>query len=56
MKGAWLLFTIICAALYVLPLSAQTQSNEKKLIWKSVGFAIVKFNDEAPKSWNIYHT
>ena len=21
-----------------------------------MGFAIVKFNDEAPKSWNIYHT
>ncbi len=56
MKGAWLLFTTICAALYVLTLSAQTQSSEKKLLWKSVGFAIVKFNDEAPKSWNIYHT
>ena len=24
--------------------------------WKSVEFAIVRFNDEAPKSWNIYHT
>src|SRR5713226_10065665 len=36
--------------------SAQTQPSEKKLLWKSVGFAIVKFNDEAPKSWNIYHT
>ena len=34
----------------------QSQSSEKKLLWKSVGFAIVKFNDEAPKSWNIYHT
>jgi len=36
--------------------SAQSQSSEKKLLWKSVAFAIVKFNDEAPKSWNIYHT
>jgi len=36
--------------------TAQSQSSEKKLVWKSVGFAIVKFNDEAPKSWNIYHT
>jgi hypothetical protein len=26
------------------------------VLWKSVGFAIVKFNDVAPKSWNIYHT
>jgi hypothetical protein len=36
--------------------SAQSQPSERKLLWKSVGFAIVKFNDEAPKSWNIYHT
>src|SRR5260221_5607484 len=39
-----------------LPLQVQSQSNEKKLVWKSVSFAIVKFNDQAPKSWNIYHT
>ena len=36
--------------------TAQSQPSEKKLLWKSVGFAIVRFNDEAPKSWNIYHT
>jgi len=40
----------------VSSLQAQSPSSEKKLLWKSVGFAIVKFNDEAPKSWNIYHT
>src|SRR5437762_12397028 len=28
----------------------------EKTVWKSVAFAIVKFNDQAPKSWNIYHT
>jgi hypothetical protein len=28
----------------------------QKTVWKSVEFAIVKFNDEAPKSWNLYHT
>jgi len=28
----------------------------QKQVWKSVEFAIVKFNDEAPKSWNMYHT
>src|SRR5713226_3854938 len=27
-----------------------------KTRWKPVTFAIVKFNGEAPKSWNIYHT
>ena len=47
---------IISLAICCLPLLAPSQSSEKKLLWKSVGFAIVKFNDEAPKSWNIYHT
>ncbi len=27
-----------------------------KTFWKPVTFAIVKFDDQAPKSWNIYHT
>ncbi len=55
-KCAMVLFAVFCSAACALPLQAQSQSNEKKLLWKSVGFAIVKFNDEAPKSWNIYHT
>ncbi len=32
------------------------QAPSPKQLWKSVQFAIVKFNNEAPKSWNIYHT
>ncbi len=32
------------------------QAPSQKQLWKSVAFAIVKFNNEAPKSWNIYHT
>ena len=28
---------------------------EKKLAWKQVEFAILKFNDQPPKSWNVYH-
>ncbi len=48
-------FSIISLAICCLPLQALSQSTEKKLLWKSVGFAIVKFNDQAPKSWNIYH-
>ena len=28
---------------------------EKKQTWKPVPFAIVRFNEDAPKSWNIYH-
>lgn len=27
-----------------------------KIVWKSVGFAIVRYNDTAPKSWGLYHT
>ena len=56
MKGAWLLLSIFGSIVCALPLEGQSQSSEKKLLWKSVEFAIVKFNDEAPKSWNMYHT
>ena len=27
----------------------------KKLTWRPLAFAIVKFNEDAPKAWNIYH-
>ena len=39
------------AAALVLAVQAQA-----KLSWKPVEFAIVKINEEAPKSWNLYHT
>jgi hypothetical protein len=26
-----------------------------KLVWKPVEFAIVRYNDDAPASWNMYH-
>jgi len=26
-----------------------------KAVWKSVEFAIVRYNDDAPASWNMYH-
>jgi hypothetical protein len=47
-----LLLLTICA----LPLHARAQAVDKKSLWKSVPFAIVKFNDDAPKSWNMYHS
>jgi hypothetical protein len=37
-------------------LHAQAPEAAKPMEWKSVSFAIVRFNDEAPQSWNIYHT
>ena len=27
----------------------------EKAVWKPVQFAIVRYNDDAPASWNIYH-
>ena len=36
--------------------SVCAQVQPQKQLWKSVEFAIVKFNDEAPKSWSLYHT
>ncbi|HEY2461253.1 MAG TPA: hypothetical protein VGI16_10600 [Candidatus Acidoferrum sp.] len=27
-----------------------------KTTWKTVQFAIVRFNDDAPRTWNIYHS
>jgi hypothetical protein len=44
-------------ACFFLPCSAAAQAEApKKVTWKSVEFAIVRFNDQAPNSWNIYHS
>lgn len=50
-----------CSAAIVVLLSfiaaARAQGDEaKKLTWHTLEFAIVKFNDSAPNSWNIYHS
>ena len=55
LKIVFALIAIIGVATCPSPLRAQ-QPSEKKIAWKSVEFAIVKFNDEAPKSWGMYHT
>ena len=38
------------------PSQAEAPEASKSEEWKSVSFAIVRYNDEAPQSWNIYHT
>ena len=43
-------------ALFPYPVRPQTSEASKPVEWKSVSFAIVRFNDQAPASWNIYHT
>jgi hypothetical protein len=50
------ILAVLLVASGAMLLQAQSQPGEKKVLWKSVEFAIVKFNDEAPKSWNIFHT
>jgi len=45
---------LLCAVLN-RPAPAQTEAG-RKLIWRPVEFAILKFNDAAPNSWNIYHS
>ena len=48
--------TTAALALFVSGVAVCAQAPSQKQQWKSVEFAIVKFNDEAPKSWNLYHT
>lgn len=45
---------LISAALVVL-LALHCAIAAEKAVWKPVEFAIVRFNDDAPASWNIYH-
>jgi len=45
--------------LLLLSFASMTQAQapaEKKLTWHTLEFAILKFNDSAPNSWNIYHS
>lgn len=51
----YMVFVAASAILASLAYS-QTPAPSKAAEWKSVPFAIVRFNDEAPQSWNIYHT
>src|SRR6267154_5233538 len=36
-------------------LIAASMHGAEKNVWKPVQFAIVRFNDDAPASWNMYH-
>jgi hypothetical protein len=54
--------TIAALLLVVSPARAQTQTPSASsaakpaLTWNSVEFAIVRYNENAPNSWNIYHS
>jgi hypothetical protein len=52
---AALLFFLVAAGSARPQAPAQSEAS-KKLTWHTLEFAIVKFNDNAPNSWNIYHS
>ena len=45
-----------CSLLALTAGAMQAQQTDKRSLWKAVPFAIVKFNEEAPQSWNLYHS
>ena len=47
----------LCSVLLVLLAAASelTAQQKNKQKWTSLPFAIVRYNDDAPKSWNVYH-
>ncbi|HLZ50615.1 MAG TPA: hypothetical protein VKP61_07690 [Candidatus Acidoferrum sp.] len=47
---------LFVSILLLLPANPQAPAPDKKTVWKSVEFAILRFNDQAPQTWNIYHT
>jgi hypothetical protein len=49
------LFLFLCVVSLVAASSFGRAADEKKSTWKSVKFAIVRYNDDAPASWNMYH-
>src|SRR6202049_5241601 len=36
-------------------LASSSLYSAEKHVWKPVEFAIVRYNDDAPASWNMYH-
>ena len=60
--GVALGFVFLCAnATFASGESASRAMEQKpsapneRLVWKPVDFAIVRYNDDAPASWNMYH-
>ncbi|HYL63762.1 MAG TPA: hypothetical protein VE077_14175 [Candidatus Methylomirabilis sp.] len=50
------MYKLVVSILFCFSAFFQTAPADKKQLWKPVEFAIVRFNDEAPQSWNLYHT
>src|SRR5579863_3127117 len=48
--GAVAIFLLTVFLFAATPLHAQKNGTQ----WKTLPFAIVRYNDDAPKSWNVY--
>jgi hypothetical protein len=46
---------LLTGIIVVFAVSAGLAAAGEKVVWKPVQFAIVRYNDDAPASWNIYH-
>ena len=49
------LATSFILAVLISALAAASLYGGEKAVWKPVQFAILRFNDDAPASWNMYH-
>jgi hypothetical protein len=49
------LATFYILAVLISSFAAASLYSGEKAVWKPVQFAILRFNDDAPASWNIYH-
>lgn len=47
---------LLVLAIGISATAISARQNSGKIVWKSVAFAIVQYNDAAPKSWGLYHT
>ena len=45
------IFLLMVLTFAAIPLPAQKNGTQQ---WKTLPFAIVRYNDDAPKSWNVY--
>jgi hypothetical protein len=45
---------VLFLSLFTAALASPQSAPKAKNVWKSVPFAIVHFNEDAPKSWNLY--
>ena len=46
--------TILCLSVILCGSQAMAARQSSKQQWKTLPFAIVRYNDDAPKSWNVY--